>query len=65
MNAELLDLDGDVIEPFGCNCDLDAPCSVPECLMERDFEQRRMAVWYAHQRQLGFTPDMITVRVCA
>lgn len=46
----------EITQYYGCECDLDAPCNVPECLMRRDFEQRRMARWYNNQRAMGADP---------
>lgn len=42
----------EITEYYGCNCDMNAPCDIPQCLMEQDFEQRSMFAWYKHQRMI-------------
>lgn len=40
-----VDAEGVVIDD-SCNCDLDSPCNNPQCVMERDLEERAMFASY-------------------
>lgn len=42
VQLALVGADDRVIDEDGCNCDLDAPCNNPRCVMERDLEERAM-----------------------
>lgn len=52
-----LDDSEEITQYYGCNCDMNDPCDIPQCLMEQDFELRSMGRWYRNQIIQGFDPS--------